>query len=127
MDVKEFRTGNLLNYTTAEGDILPSALDWQDFKWLEENKKGFELVHDYIQLTEQWLLDFGFRRQDFDHIYLFPKNDSFRLWGFRWDLQAWSFNTKGDGWDDITTPRIQYVHQLQNLYYSLTGEELIKK
>lgn len=30
-------------------------------------------------------------------------------------------------WDDIDLPHIKFVHQLQNLYFALIGEELIIK
>lgn len=122
MDAKELRIGNyvLLQDKGVYQIDLGHDIDEID---------SFPLDDNYCQgipLTEQWLMDFGFRKEA-DHIFLFPSNDSFRLWGFAWNLQEWSFNKNGDGWDDITTPSIKHVHQLQNLYYSLTGEELIKK
>jgi hypothetical protein len=79
-----------------------------------------------IPLTEEWLLRFGFVKQQ-DHIWTFPTNSSLRLWGFSWNVQQWSYNRMGDGWDDIISPNIEYVHQLQNLYFALIGEELKTK
>lgn len=74
-----------------------------------------------IPLTEEWLLKFGFDKDE--------------ELGYRWYLgynrttilvydlddkcikvsETWEFGTR------------EYVHQLQNLYFALTGEELIFK
>ena len=58
--IHDLKCGNFLNYDTAEGEILPTVIDWQDLKWLTEDSKGFNLVHSPIPLTEEWLLKFGF-------------------------------------------------------------------
>lgn len=78
-----------------------------------------------IPLTEEWLIKFGFE----EYIDFGRKTGNFDkvpLCGF-----TYSINTnkvmimhKGNNishWLDI---QIKYVHQLQNLYFSLTGEEL---
>lgn len=120
MEAKEFRTGNLLNYTTAEGDVMATSLDWQDFKWLEEDRKGFEAVHDYIPLTEDWLIDFGFEYVDIDGDWIYLdsgislENNVRNKWGI------WINDTN-------YLRHIRFVHQLQNLYFALTGKELTKE
>jgi len=38
--LNELRTGNLLNYDTSEGDTLPTTIDWQDLKWLDEKENN---------------------------------------------------------------------------------------
>ena len=55
----DLKCGNVLNYYTAEGEILPTVIDWQDLKWLTEDPKGFNLVHSPIPLTEEHLKKFG--------------------------------------------------------------------
>lgn len=55
-----------------------------------------------ITLTEEWLRRFGFvKTNEID----------------RWEL-------KGFGIVDISTPQCKHLHQLQNLYFALNGEEL---
>jgi hypothetical protein len=48
-----------------------------------------------------------------------------------WTLGLFKINVWGNGWlfywDDKWDNRIKYVHQLQNLYFFLTGEELTLK
>ena len=62
-----------------------------------------------IPLTEEWLLKFGFRESN---KYLFK----YKL----------GLKKRGDNYfyDNIS---IKHVHQLQNLYFALTGEELTLK
>ena len=43
--IHDLKCGNILNYDTSEGEILPTVIDWQDLKWLTEDPKGFNLVH----------------------------------------------------------------------------------
>ena len=76
---------------------------------------------EYIPLTEQWLLDFGFKcvwsgqgdgaTYEFENITLhshdFVKNYSLV------EFNGYSINKK-----------LKHVHQLQNIYFALTGEEL---
>lgn len=74
-----------------------------------------------IKLTEKWLLDFGFKKEDDCDWY----NKSV---GKRKEL---SYNTKTKCFvigfksyysDNFST--IKYVHELQNLYFALTNKEL---
>jgi len=132
MEAKEFRVGNLLNYTTAEGDVLETSLDWQDFKWLEEDRKGFESVHDYIPLTEDWLIDFGFKFNDEDDawqnhlLHIEERNEDRHLAPETRELLKDCFGV----WlmhHNCFLREIKYAHQLQNLYFALTGKELTKK
>jgi len=120
MKANELRIGNLVNYTTAEGDVLTNVIDWQDLKWLSEDEQGFNLVHDPISLTEEWLLRFGFKEFLIDETWYFIKNDFvFEISGIIGfhnynELESICFNEN----------KCKYVHQLQNLYFALTGEEL---
>lgn len=69
-----------------------------------------------VELTEEWLIKFGFKNIngfyeiDLPHDLTFiqgSKNDYFDVFEINHD-----------------TLRAKYVHQLQNLFYSLIGEEL---
>ena len=90
---------------------------------------------DPIPLTKEWLLDFGFIKGDWnsilgkDHYVLYSNYDypfivSVRYMDVYTEMQP-LFGDKGIGLKAITDNRgIKYVHQLQNLYFALTGEEL---
>ena len=109
MQATEFRIGNLVNYTTAEGDVLSNVIDWQDLKWISEDEKGFNLVHSFIPLTESIFYDLGFL--------IFPnyneKNFVIIEKSTHNGIHYFIFNTE-----------IKYVHELQNWYFLFTGEEL---
>jgi len=120
MKANELRIGNLLNYQTAEGDILTAIIDWQDLKWLSEDEKGFNLVHNPILLTEDWLLKFGFKYSlKLDDFMFKDQNDIFEMQPYKkgfLNSVLWC--------DNEILQEVKYAHQLQNLYFSLTGEEL---
>lgn len=87
---------------------------------------------DAIPLTEEWLLKFGFEKypipydeeseKDFDYfrmelrpdeqIVCFPKGKEVYVSG-RYDPEFYGAQAE-----------IQFIHQLQNLYFALTGKEL---
>ena len=57
-----------------------------------------------IPLTEEWLVRFGFRKGTKGWFKTYGKNLKFNLYMYR---------------------KHEHVHSLQNLYFALTGEELI--
>jgi hypothetical protein len=72
-----------------------------------------------IPLTEEWLLKFGFEKLSNGWLRLHICNDwSYLYWDRLAGLEL-SVNKQG-----IHFSHIKYVHQLQNLYFALTGEEL---
>jgi hypothetical protein len=74
-----------------------------------------------IPLTEEWLLNFGF---EYHHDTPHP-NKVFRKLhteGFI-DLEQIKHYYYGGS---FTSVECRYVHQLQNLYFALTGKELLK-
>jgi hypothetical protein len=74
------------------------------------------VTYDPIPLTEEWLLQFGFETNDVRYWQI----SSFRL----------HINRYGELIFKVVTfeQEIKYVHQLQNIYFDLVGEELtIKK
>jgi hypothetical protein len=66
---------------------------------------------DGIPLTEEWLMRFGFNYDDFSRSWS-DKNEEIRI-----DKTDAGFLVD---WNSI----VKYVHQLQNLYFALTGKEL---
>jgi hypothetical protein len=72
-----------------------------------------------IPITEEWLLKFGFKKQKNNWKRLPICNDWTYLYWERLAGLELSVNKRS-----VMLPNINYVHQLQNLYYALTGEEL---
>jgi hypothetical protein len=75
-----------------------------------------------IPLTEEWLLKFGFEKDEIGQLFLEPYID---------DVEAnIVFYLEGDevvlrdSFEDIFLTRVHFIHQLQNLHHALTGKEL---
>lgn len=71
-------------------------------------------------LTEDWLLKYGFKKSSFGMINITPEcivDPKANTIGFYSDYHE----------DDITFKLPKYVHQLQNLFYIITGAKLSVK
>ena len=119
MESSELRIGNLVY------EKYPSYLDYEvvDIWYI-----GRDLSLDYINpipLTEEWLLKFGFNRHhdDYSNDVIFIKNVHNNT-EFEWGVYP---NELGSGIQIQNRKLLKYVHQLQNLYHALTGEELTIK
>jgi hypothetical protein len=76
-----------------------------------------------IPLTDEWLLKFGFIFESEDEGYLDLSNEN-RIFINLYNQENRTY-LENDLGDIIDLPKIEYVHTLQNLYFALTGEELI--
>ena len=121
----KLRVGNLLNYQTAEGDVVNLTTDFHAIKWATEDPKGFNLVHSPIPITEEWLIKFGFKQYN-DFGVKFNTFDLMPLCGFGYDIDTKQvvILEKGNPNSHWIERKIEYVHELQNLYFALRGQEL---
>ena len=133
---QELRIGSNVNTELGIAEVIGIYEDVVDVKGVSviDNSSGnkisistrsFDGCVEYekiqpIPLTEEILLKFGFEKQhnedDFD--YWFKKGFCDDILWEHSEGFCHSLNYGGD---------IKYVHQLQNLYFSLTGEELTFK
>lgn len=117
-----FRPGNLLLYLSSEDGWLPSKLDWQDFKWMEESPEWFWSVHKPIPINDKYLSAI-----EYIHFTLYGIYGMYGLNVGEWGV--YDFTNDGDGFHttsgnaSITTP-LNWLHELQNHFYATTGEEL---
>lgn len=120
IQANELRIGNLVR---VENEVL-------NVNFLNENDIGLEgdisrsgLYHrsfvSSLEITEEWLLKFGFARRSDNHYSISQKNIS-----FIWSPELWLYCIDNNSGYSIPLDHIRYVHQLQNLYFALTGEEL---
>ncbi len=105
MKANELRIGN---YYLHKNDLL--QID--DAYSIYEKSKIIKEIKP-IPLTEEWLLKFGFEENTSSWTNWEKPNYSKEV-RLRKAFDYLTFNSK----------RIDYVHQLQNLYFALTGEEL---
>lgn len=125
MKANELRIGN---YVMFQGLNRPFRVSIIDTTETETETKAMP-----IPLTEDWLLKFGFDKSDNDlYKLLLMKNDDFQsdLWARSESGLKISLTCSQGDYPEQTTftfDYLKYVHQLQNLYFALTGRELIIK
>lgn len=124
MNAKELRIGNLTYYTNPHSDmIVQEVLTPKDLDY------AFSL--DPIPLTEEWLLNFGFEKvEDLGDMIYYQIINKRRGFGVELNHDEWVFYLYNN--IDYTPliynePHFKYVHQLQNLYFALTGKELTQE
>lgn len=113
MKTSEFRTGNnaYLKLDTIKDTVV--IIIATDIMMLDEGKD--HLLP--IPLTEEWLTKFGFEKLT-DRAYdRFLKQEKEFSMCIEWTVSG-SYKL------DYYLTEIRHVHQLQNLYFALTGEEL---
>ncbi|MFY8170930.1 MAG: hypothetical protein ACOVK2_07450 [Candidatus Fonsibacter sp.] len=107
MDEKEVRIGN---YVNIEDTIL--RIELQELYYNAS-------IMTPIPLTEEWLLKLGFDL--INNEYHQSRNHELKLyWTVNKNKMIPEFNEKRF----VTGYDFKYVHQLQNLYFALTGKEL---
>ena len=131
MEARELRIGNWVYQGSKYGEQECSSYEIYQYSLY---CGGSDSVSDYykewkpIPLTEEWLLKFGFSAKDYkkgyigidhkagsmitDFVLTYPKVLGEHQDVFVWEHSKWKYNT------------FKYVHELQNLFYCLTGEEL---
>jgi len=110
MNAKELRIGNWVNSKTPSGfvDDQVSCGAYLDLVGIIETKP--------ITLTEEWLVMLGFEK--------ISGWDDYK--GCIKDFVELECDTYGFEFANCIDKEVKHVHQLQNLYYALTGTELKK-
>jgi hypothetical protein len=108
IQLNELRVGNYISalgktITQVEGFCIWDGLI-QNSDFSERDVEDF----DEIRITEKWLIDFGF-------------NKCFETC---FELNGFILNEDFILMDIHITIKLDYVHQLQNLYFALTKNEL---
>ena len=124
MEVKELRIGNYINIIADGHEHEPDTFQWSidDYEYYETVM--FNIIP--IPLTEEWLLKFGFEYNSYpDSLTLNVLSfGRFNAYSISKDLTIELSTQSGYMFG---TTKIKYVHELQNLYFALTGEELTIK
>jgi len=125
MKVEELRIGNLLRDKVTKTELRVIKLTEQDIITYVIDRSMFPLLDGWgaepIPLTEEWKLKFGFEKTEWDNF------NSYRLIIGNNDYAIVLYSDGNCEVGDIITCKIEYVHQLQNLYFALKSEELTFK
>jgi len=120
----EVRKGNLITY---DGIIFEIHTIADEFPTLNTSEFGIGVVDwkniNPIPLTEEWLIKFGWiYNEECKSFEKYPKGD------VRMNLQYRDVSSSYTMFNYVLkatiATRIFYVHQLQNIYFALTKEEL---
>jgi hypothetical protein len=122
MELKDLRIGNkihgIVEDETIECTVL--AIDSvgvaEQSIWVETVNSEHEYFDEFkpILLTEDWLVKFGFKREVGWDGFIFYAKDQVEI-----------YITTDDKFLNELDTEVKHVHQLQNLFHSLTGKELI--
>lgn len=137
MDKNQFRLGNLIgfedNHSTFEiTKLLEERVEGAGGKNGTWSNPYYQVVP--IRLTKEWLIKFGFAK-DSSNIYVIKMHDTggpklkclaVYLDENNYTVAIVDYYT-GIEKTDLLHLDYNYVHELQNLYFILTGQELILK
>lgn len=132
MKANELRIGNLISFKGLwNGEVSEIT---EGVISIKGNGGIFpHFVFEPIPLTEEWLVKFGFSLVHKNNKHYFitlsePGQYAFHVYGIDENFGiAFSDNILGETRDYIPRTSIKYVHELQTLYFALTGEELTIK
>ena len=120
----ELRIGNKLNFL---GDVVTfkniTEIREDGIFWIKTFEPKIESKNFHfkpIEITEDWLLIFGFKKRKNRH--LFHWENKIVISEYKDEFE--NFFYPKTGYDIRFSNEIKYVHQLQNLYFALTGAEL---
>ena len=119
----ELRIGNYIGMYVGVNlkYYVVNNISWMGVKTDTNAEYGYGYIHA-IPITEEWLLKFGFEK----------KYQTFEFKGLNIDgtvvhfsFDKWCSEYDIENCDFIEIPaECKHVHQLQNLYFALTNEEL---
>jgi len=143
MEIKELRIGNYIQLksekdgvndvfgvvtgiTNRKDDDFPKSDGVVSFYSETNEGTKFSEFLNPISITEEWLLKFGFKEEDGNLVLdeFSTKNEEY-LVQFNFEfLYDGEFVRLMDSWEGIFITEVKYVHQFQNLYFSLIGEDI---
>ena len=119
MKASEIRIGNWIDVKEHPfPDRIPFGIQaFDSWYWFYELSLD-ENALEPIPLTEEWLLKFGFEKWLFNRHRYFKKKSK-NTFMIEHTIEGFYFTY------DNNAITVTEVHQLQNLYFALTGEELM--
>lgn len=128
MKANELRIGNYLN--GKRGHVVVTEIRANNNVKIHDNTSSFYvgICLIPIEITKEWLLKLGFEYSEYYKNYKVKAGNSyFNSVGWNDDDCEWYYNNDISDAGCYYITSIKYVHQLQNLFFALTGQELTIK
>lgn len=124
LEPNELRYGNYVLHNDAIDTICEIGQSYNGYT----EKQGYFNFGKYsiepIPLTEQWLINFGFDKSWDSTFFNLVLPNKYKVYiSISLELESYQLCQSVQGF----SIDIKFVHDLQNLYYSLTKQELILK
>lgn len=119
--VNDIRIGNLITYKNRANGDTQMPVEVGDLFRIEQEPNGY----DPIPLTEEWILKFGFdfvSNRSLWKLFNCPFYIEYIIAQYRILIRGVTQSVECSEF-----PELKYVHQLQNLFHALTGQELTIK
>lgn len=114
LDSHEIRLGNTYKIELGDGTYKTDLINLADLENLLDD--DLDDFYQALEISEKWLVRVGFKQVS-DRIYVKDYH-----YGYEFGITNHFVIKNGDHF--IRYKHIQYAHQLENLYFALTGEEL---
>ena len=129
MEAKELRIGNYVKYAK---EVLKFAGQTTEITWMSLEDTSFYYP---IPLTEEWHNKFGVVKNGFNNFeYALPRKNNMGIkiiFNGEYVMLRQGFGGVKDDivviWNKDVSKRDMYVHEWQNLYYTLASKELTLK
>lgn len=125
MKAEEIRIGNLLTINGNIIEVKGISPHCGDYAINIEDSWVYLKNCEPILLSEEWLVKAGFEERKIDRYMFYELRHRNLIFNFNDDQM--SLGVHGFANIEWSESNIVYVHQLQNIYFALTGQELILK
>lgn len=115
MEAKKLKVGNIVK---LPNDNWAKVFNVGNPDGSGDSVNGYDInLCEPIKLTEDWLLKFGFEKPAYSWI-----GEKFHL--SEWDEYPLNWCVAFNKNNAVIVDKLKYVHELQNLFFAITGEEL---
>jgi hypothetical protein len=124
MKTNELRIGNYLN--GKQGRVIVTEIRTNNSVKIHDNTSSFYvgICLTPIEITKEWLLKLGFEYSNFYNNYKIKAGQYYNSVKYDYEDCEWCYNNDSSDAGCYYVTSIKYVHELQNLYFALNGEEL---
>jgi hypothetical protein len=133
--INELRIGNYVDLGNRHGkmwEIMRNSCTVLDLEETQDTLESWDRIKP-ILLTDEWFEKFGFYKDDeywsrgiYDYKFCFKYRDWAKNWAFYQEFTD-SPDPKDDGVKYPVSFDIEFVHQLQNLWFELLHKEITVK